>query len=72
MLRFISWRIIKYDQFYPRYLLHPKLQSKRLDYRTWKTICSSWHSMPKPVFCLQETKMQEGQLDLLFEGYLHR
>lgn len=20
-------------------------------------------------FCLQETKMQEGQLDLLFEGY---
>lgn len=21
------------------------------------------------IFCLQETKMQEGQLDLTFEGY---
>ena len=29
----------------------------------------SFRSLDADAFCLQETKMQEGQLDIEFEGY---
>jgi exodeoxyribonuclease-3 len=29
----------------------------------------SFNSLSADIFCLQETKMQEGQLDLVFDGY---
>ena len=34
-----------------------------------KNFTESFHSLDADIFCLQETKMQEGQLDIQFDGY---
>ena len=34
-----------------------------------KGFADTFRALDADFFCLQETKMQEGQLDLAFEGY---
>ena len=36
---------------------------------TGKGFCESFNKLDADFFCLQETKMQQGQLDIEFAGY---
>ena len=34
-----------------------------------KNFCEVFHSLDADIFCLQETKLQKGQIDISFDGY---